>query len=193
MESDDKGITIYCGSSAGNDPRYAGAARAVGAAIAARGLPLVYGGGSMGLMGEAGRAARAAGGRTIAVIPQFMVDRGWNDPDSTDTVITVDMHARKRRMAAMACGVIAMPGGIGTFEELSEIITWRQLGLYGGNIVVLDIAGYYGHFLAQIDAAIAAGFLPADHRALFDVTDDPARAVALAARTPRDLQLHAKF
>ena len=103
------------------------------------------------------------------------------------------MHARKRRMAAMACGVIAMPGGIGTFEELSEIITWRQLGLYGGNIVVLDIAGYYGHFLAQIDAAIAAGFLPADHRALFDVTDDPARAVALAARAPRDLQLHAKF
>ncbi len=193
MESNAKGITIYCGSAAGKDPRYAEAAGVIGAEVARLGLDLVYGGGSMGLMGAAGRAARAAGGRTVAVIPQFMVERGWNDPESTITDITPDMHARKRRMAVLARGVIALPGGIGTLEELSEIITWRQLGLYYGNIVILNVARYYDSWLAQIADAIAAGFLPADHMSLFRVTANPAVAVALAAAEPDRLNLHAKF
>ncbi|MDE6334833.1 MAG: TIGR00730 family Rossman fold protein [Muribaculaceae bacterium] len=184
MQSIDKGITIYCGSAAGSDPRYIEAARTVGAEVARKGLPLIYGGGSMGLMGAAGDAARAAGGRTVAVIPQFMVDRGWNDPAATVTEVTTGMHPRKQLMAHMARGVIALPGGIGTLEELCEIITWRQLGLYDGNIVILNVAHYYDSFLAQIGDAIAAGFLPADHRSLFQVTANPAVAVALAAAEP---------
>lgn len=194
MKTDEKnGITIYCGSSKGNDPRFAEAARIVGQQIAARGLTLVYGGGSMGLMGEAGRACRQAGGSTCAIIPGFMVERGWNDPQSTSTIVTADMHERKSSMAAAARGVIALPGGVGTFEELTEIITWRQLGLYHGNIVVLNIVGYYDNLIAQVDAAINAGFLPADHRRLFSVTADPSEAVALAAALPENLHLHRKF
>ena len=179
-----KGITIYCGSCAGRDPRFAEAAAEVGRETARRGLTLIYGGGSTGLMGAAGRAAREAGGRTRAVIPQFMVDRGWNDAESTETVVTPDMHSRKARMAAMATGVVAMPGGVGTFEELAEIITWRQLGLYDGNIVILNVAHYYDALLAQIDSAVEAGFLPADHRRLFAVTENAVVAVALASARP---------
>ena len=189
----EKGITIYCGSSEGRDPRFAEAAAIVGTEIARRGLTLIYGGGHMGLMGVAGRACREAGGSTRAIIPGFMVERGWNDPASTETVVTADMHERKSLMAAQALGCIAMPGGVGTFEELSEIITWRQLGLFSGNIVILNVARYYDPLLNQIDAAIENGFLPADHRQLFAVTENPAVAVALASAAPGDLHLHKKF
>jgi len=193
MSDDTKGITIYCGSSEGRNPRFAEAAAAVGTEIAKRGMTLYYGGGKMGLMGVAGQACRAAGGRTCAIIPQFMIDRGWNDPESTETIATTGMHERKSLMAAKATGAIALPGGIGTFEELTELITWRQLGLYSGNIVILNINHYYDRFLSQIDTAIEYGFLPADHRQLFSVTDNPAVAVAIASDEPRRLNLHRKF
>lgn len=189
----DKGITIYCGSSEGNDLRFAEAATIVGTEIAHRGLTLYYGGGRMGLMGVAGRACRGAGGYTCAIIPQFMVERGWNDPESSETVITTGMHERKELMAAKAIGAIAMPGGVGTFEELTELITWRQLGLFSGNIVILNIARYYDSMLNQFDAAIETGFLPDDHRQLFTVTENPAVAVAIASAEPQSLNLHRKF
>lgn len=188
-----KGITIYCGSSAGSDPSFIKAAEDVGRAIAQRGLPLIYGGGFMGMMGAASRAARTAGGATVAVIPQFMVERGWNDPDTTETVVTPDMHSRKELLAGHAIGAIALPGGIGTFEELTELITWRQLGLYHGNIVILNTNGYYDHLLAMLDHAMQAGFMPSDHKALWFVTDDPVAAVAAAAAEPSELHLRAKF
>lgn len=191
--SEIKGITIYCGSSAGNNPAFIEAAEATGQAIAAAGLPLIYGGGHMGMMGAAARAARAAGGTTIAVIPQFMVDRGWNDPEADETVITPDMHRRKELMARHAAGAIALPGGIGTFEELTELITWRQLGLYTGNIVILNTAGYYDNLLAMLAHAVGAGFMPSDHRALWHVSADPAEAVAAAAAATSELHLKAKF
>lgn len=188
-----KGITIYCGSSEGRCERFGEDARTVGEEIARRGLPLIYGGGRMGLMGIAGRACRAARGCTHAVIPGFMVERGWNDPDSTLTTTTAGMHERKSLMASMARGVIAMAGGVGTFEELSEIITWRQLGLYEGNIVILNTLHYYDSYLEQIDRAVGEGFLPADHRRLFEVTENAAVAVALAVAEPRRLTLNKKF
>lgn len=193
MSDTTKGITIYCGSSEGRDPRFAEAAAVVGTEIARRGLTLYYGGGHMGLMGVAGRACRANGGSTCAIIPQFMIDRGWNDSLSTSTIATADMHERKSLMATKAIGAIAMPGGVGTFEELTELITWRQLGLYNGNVVILNLAHYYDSLLNQIDAAIEAGFLPADHRRLFAVTENPAVAVAIAAAEPQDLHLNRKF
>lgn len=190
---DNKGITIYCGSCPGHDPAFVEAAESVGRTVAERGLPLVYGGGRMGLMGRAAHAALDAGGHVIAIIPQFMIERGWNDPDASETIVTEGMHPRKERMAQMSVGAIALPGGIGTFEELTELITWRQLGLYHGNIVILNVSGYYDGLLAQLDRAVAQGFLPADHRALYEVTDDPVRAVALAARTDHSLNLTPKF
>lgn len=186
-------ITIYCGSSAGRNPRFADDATQVGRLLAGRGLGLVYGGGSMGLMGAVGRAVREAGGHTCAVIPQFMVDRGWNDPQASTTIVTADMHERKRTMASMAIGVIALAGGIGTFEELTEIITWRQLGLFSGNIVLLNTAGYYDSLLDQIVRAIAEGFLPADHTRLFAVASTPEQAVELAAAPSAPLELQRKF
>ena len=189
----ERGITVYCGSAAGRNPLFAEAATAVGSEIARLGLPLYYGGGHMGLMGAVGKAVREAGGRAVAIIPQFMVERGWNDPAASDTVVTPSMHVRKQTMAECAVGIIAMPGGVGTFEELCEIITWRQLGLFGGNIVVLNVAGYYDAFIAQFDRAVTDGFFLSSHRALFDVTDNPAEAVALAARTDISMSVEAKF
>lgn len=192
-QTDLKGITIYCGSSAGTDPAFLEAAEGVGRAIAERGLPLIYGGGFMGMMGAASRAARTAGGATVAVIPQFMVERGWNDPDTTEIVVTPDMHSRKELLAGYAIGAIALPGGIGTFEELTELITWRQLGLYHGNIVILNTNGYYDHLLAMLDNAMTTGFMPSDHKALWHVSTDPAEAVAAAAADWAELHLQAKF
>ena len=191
--SDKKGITVYCGSSSGADVRYAEAARELGAAIARAGLELVYGGGHMGLMGEVGRAVIASGGKATAVIPQFMVERGWNDRSATTTIATESMHERKSTMASLARGVIALPGGVGTWEELCEIITWRQLGLFHGNIVVLNVAGYYDPWIDQFEAAIAQGFIPAAHRTLFVVTDDASKAVALASAEPSGEAPAAKF
>ncbi len=188
------GVTVYCGSSAGNSPVYKECAASVGAEIARSGHHLIYGGGRMGLMHAVADACRRAGGHTVALIPGFMVERGWNDPDTTYTVVTADMHERKRNMAAHACGVIALPGGIGTFEELTEIITWRQLGLYAGNIVIMNLGGYYDPLLAQLDAAVSAGFMPADHRRLWDVTSSPEEAVRLATRpSDQPLSLRPKF
>ncbi|MDO4320772.1 MAG: TIGR00730 family Rossman fold protein [Bacteroidales bacterium] len=188
-----KGITIYCGSGTGNDPAFAEAARAVGRAVADTGLPLIYGGGRMGMMYAAAAACRDAGGETLSVIPGFMVERLWDDKESTYTIVTPDMHTRKQTFAARCKGAIAMPGGIGTFEELTELITWRQLGLFVGNIVILNINGYYDDLLAQLDAAIKAGFMPADHCRLWEVTDDAAHAVSLATRDNAGLTLNRKF
>lgn len=188
-----KGIVVYCGSSAGNNPAFAEAAQEVGRQIAGRQLPLIYGGGHMGMMGAVGRAVRQAGGQTVAVIPQFMVERGWNDPDSSETVVTPSMHVRKQTMVANAVGAIALPGGIGTWEELCELITWRQLGLYSGNIVLLNLLGYYDGLLAQFNQAVETGFYPSTHLALFEVTDSPAKAVELAARNASPTPVPPKF
>lgn len=188
-----KGITIYCGSGTGSNPVYADSAHAVGSAIAASGHMLIYGGGRMGMMYAAASACRNAGGETLSVIPDFMVQRGWDDTESTFTIVTPDMHTRKQTFAGRSVGAIALPGGIGTFEELTELITWRQLGLYDGNIVILNIAGYYDALLAQLDKAVEAGFMPADHCRLWDVTDDPVRAVELASRPVSTLTLNRKF
>ena len=168
-------------------------ASAIGEAIAHVGMPLIYGGGYMGMMGAAGRACRHAGGHTISVIPQFMVDRGWNDPDASETIITPDMHIRKATMASMAIGAIALPGGVGTFEELTELITWRQLGLYSGNIVILNVDGYYSSLLAQFDDAIVAGFMPDNHRQLWAVADNVDDVITLAKAETIELNLHRKF
>ncbi len=189
----EKGITVYCASSVTVAEEYFSAAKKLGAEIALRGQTLITGAGSMGLMGAVNDAAIAAGGRTIGVIPQFMVDRGWHHRGLGELKITDGMHRRKELMAAMSRGVIALPGGIGTFEELLEIITWRQLGLYDGNIVIFNVGGYYDNLLKMLDTAIEQKFMKQDHRNLWSVASDAHEAVDIAMQKNNNLNFSAKF
>lgn len=189
----DKAITVYCASSVTIDESYFKAAIKLGTEIAKRGVTLVTGAGSMGLMGAVNDAAMSAGGTTIGVIPQFMVDRGWHHKGLSKLEITDSMHSRKKIMADLSVGAIALPGGIGTFEELLEIITWRQLGLYDGNIVIYNVNGYYDNLLAMLDTAIDQKFMKPDHSHLWQVADDAAEAVDMALNTNINKSFSAKF
>ena len=189
----DKAITVYCASSVTIDEVYFDAASELGTEIAKRGVTLVTGAGSMGLMGAVNDAAMSAGGTTIGVIPQFMVDRGWHHKGLSKLEITDSMHSRKKIMADLSVGAIALPGGIGTFEELIEIITWRQLGLYDGNIVIYNVNGYYDNLLAMLDTAIDQKFMKPDHSHLWQVADDATEAVDMALNTNINKSFSAKF
>lgn len=153
-----KGITVYCASSDNIAPVYFEAARELGTAIARAGLPVIDGGGRVGLMGAVNDAALAAGGLAVGVIPQFMVDRGLCHPGLTDTIVTADMATRKRILAQMALGVVALPGGVGTFEELFETMTNCKLGFFNAPIVILNVNHYYDPLLKLLEAADAEGF-----------------------------------
>ncbi|MDE5608187.1 MAG: TIGR00730 family Rossman fold protein [Muribaculaceae bacterium] len=173
-------ITIYGASSPDIDPRFMEAARQLGALIGARGVTLVSGGGRTGLMAAAIEGASMAGGKTVGILPQFMIDRRWGHPQLHTTVATPDMHTRKRQMASMSGAVIALPGGVGTLEELLEIITWRQLGLYQGNIVILNTLNYFDPLLQMLARSIELHFMNPDHKALWQVASTPEEAVSLA-------------
>ncbi|MBO4955942.1 MAG: TIGR00730 family Rossman fold protein [Muribaculaceae bacterium] len=150
-------ITVY-GASSENIPRsFKDAAFEVGRLIALSEHPLVCGGGRAGLMRCAIEGAHSAGGVTIGVLPAFMVAKEWQHPALTQMIETPDMHTRKATMASLSQAAIACPGGVGTFEELLEIITWRQLGLYKGNVVILNVDGYYDPLIAMLREAVAAG------------------------------------
>ncbi len=174
----DNCVTVYCASSAAIDEKFYRDARKVAELLAKAGVPVMNGGGKMGLMGAVNDTVLACGGTCIGVIPQFMVEKGWQHPGLSHLEITPDMHVRKELMAKHAQGVIALAGGIGTFEELLEIITWRQLGLFNGNIVILNTDGYYDNLLKMLDTAIENHFMPADHKSLWSVAATPEEAVA---------------
>ena len=154
-----KAVAVYCGSSDGVDKRFVDAAYELGREAACRGWNTVTGAGARGLMGAVVRGTIDGGSEAIGVIPQFMVDRGWANPDMSLTHVTADMHARKRLMADLSSGAIALPGGVGTFDELMEIITWRQLGLYRHPVVLLNTLGYYDGLLDMLDHAARCGML----------------------------------
>ncbi len=180
-----KRICVFCGASPGNDPRHSEAARALGQAIAARGLELVYGGGSVGLMGMLADAALAGGARVTGVIPQVLQIRELAHRGLSDLRVVGSMHERKALMAELSDGFIALPGGMGTLEELSEVLTWAQLGLHQRPVGLLDAGGYYRPLIAFFDQAVAAGFLRPSHRALLQVADAPAPLLdRLAAWAP---------
>ncbi|MGF1553512.1 MAG: TIGR00730 family Rossman fold protein [Paracoccaceae bacterium] len=151
-------ICVYCGSRPGSDPAFAELARAVGQAIAARGWGLVYGAGDMGLMGLTARAAQEGGAPVIGFIPRRLMAKERPNHDLTATVVTETMHERKKLMMENADAVLALPGGIGTLDELVEAITWRQLGITERPIVLLDGFGYWSSFRALIDTVIENGF-----------------------------------
>ena len=175
-----KAAAVYCASSSKIPAVYFDAARRLGQALANAGLTAVSGGGRSGLMGTLIDGATEAGGSTIAVIPSFMVDRGWNHPGATKTIVTESMHERKLTMARLSRAAIALPGGCGTFEELLEIITWRQLGLFSGHVVIVNVDGYYDPLLALFDRAVDQHFMNPDHRGLFHLTNSVDEAVAIA-------------
>jgi uncharacterized protein (TIGR00730 family) len=169
-----KSICVFCGSNPGNDPVYADAARAMGAEIARRGLVLVYGGGAVGLMGIVADAALAAGGEVHGIIPRALREKEVGHYGLTRLEIVETMHIRKARMAELSDGFIAMPGGIGTFEELFEIWTWGQLGIHDKPLAFLNVAGFYDPLATFLDNTVEAGFLKQTHRAMAITDTQPA-------------------
>lgn len=177
-------ITVFGASSGAVSEKYMTAARELGTLLARGGHTLVNGAGLTGLMGACADACLAAGGEAVGVIPQFMVDRHWQHPGMTRLEITSDMHARKERMAELSEACIALPGGVGTLEELLEIITWKQLGLYPKPIVILNVADYFKDLLCMLDRAVREKFMREEHASLWVVAPTPAEALKVAMGTP---------
>lgn len=179
-----RAVTVYGASSPRIDSIYLDVARQVGSLLAREGIELVCGGGRTGIMGAAIEGCVAAGGTAVGVLPAFMVERGWQHSGLSRMETTPDMHSRKELMARMAYGVIAMPGGVGTLEELLEIITWHQLGLYNGNVVILNTEGYYDPLLQMLQRSIDCHFMNPDHASLWQVATTPEQAVDMVLNTP---------
>jgi hypothetical protein len=177
-------LCIYCGSAAGADARFAESARRVGQAIARHGFGLVYGGGDVGLMGIAAAAALEAGGRVIGVIPEALVAREIAHRGLTELHVVRDMHERKAMMANRSNAFLTMPGGIGTFEEFFETLSWATLGLHRKAMGVLNVAGYFNPLIALLDHAVEQQFVRAENRGLLLVSDDPEALVAGVMRQP---------
>lgn len=167
-------LCVFCGSSTGMREEYTQAARVLGRELAARGIELVYGGASVGLMGEVATATLGAGGVARGVLPRGLFRREVAHPGLTELYEVGSMHERKALMADLADGFIALPGGYGTFDELFEIVTWRQIGLHDKPIGLLDIEGYFTPLRALVDHAAAEGFVPARHAGLLLCESDPA-------------------
>jgi uncharacterized protein (TIGR00730 family) len=172
-------VCVFCGSSAGNRPEYAEAARRLGAALVRRGLGLVYGGGHVGLMGVVADDVLRAGGEAIGVIPQALVERELALAGLTRLEVVDTMHQRKARMADLADAFVALPGGFGTCDELFEILTWAQLGLHAKPIGLLNVTGFFVPLRAWLEHMVREGFLKAKHRRLLLEADDPDRLLDL--------------
>jgi hypothetical protein len=171
-------ICVFCGSKSGSRPEYLKAARGLGRVLAERQIGLVYGGASVGIMGELADAALAAGGEVVGVIPQRLVDHEIAHKGLTELHVVADMHERKAKMAALADGFIALPGAAGTLEELFEVWTWGQLGLHAKPCGLLDVCGYYEKLAEFLDHMVTEEFLSTEHRAMLSVHSDPEQLLA---------------
>jgi uncharacterized protein (TIGR00730 family) len=175
-------VAVYCGSRFGDRPAYAHAARTLGRLIAEAGGSLVYGGGRVGLMGEVADAALAAGGRVVGVIPQALMDREVGHVGLSELHVVQTMHERKQLMAERADAFIALPGGIGTLEEIYEVWSWQQLGYHDKPVGLLNVDGYYDALLDFMRTSHERGFVSTlQHEALL-VDDDPARLLQRVGR-----------
>lgn len=179
-------VCVFCGSSPGIHEGYTHAAQAMGAAIASRGLELVYGGGAVGLMGVVADAALAAGGKVTGVIPEALMAREIGHTGLTDLRVVGSMHERKAMMASLSDVFVAMPGGFGTFEEFFEVVTWSQLGLHAKPAGLLNVEGFYDPLITFLDRATEAGFIKPPHRTMVLDDEDPVRLLQrlLAAEAP---------
>lgn len=186
-------ICVYCASSTKIDRKYVLAAERLGVMLAERQISLMNGGGKFGLMSAMTDAVVNHGGEAIGVIPQFMVDHGWDYNKMSKTIVVKDMHERKQLMADKSDAVIALPGGCGTLDELLEIITWKQLGLYENPIIILNIDGYYDPLLEMFDKAIHDNFMGVLHANLWNVAQTPEEAIELIYNTPLWDKSYSKF
>lgn len=178
-------LCVFCGSSAGQDPVYMASARLLGETLAKNGIELVYGGASVGLMGAVADAALAAGGHVIGVMPQALVDKEIAHGALSDLRVVGSMHERKAMMAELSDGFIALPGGLGTFEELFEVWTWAQLGYHKKPCALLNVAGFYDKLAGFLDDVVERGFVKPVHRAMLIVRDEPAALIeAIRAYEP---------
>jgi uncharacterized protein (TIGR00730 family) len=168
-------VCVFCGSSPGERPGYAEAARAMGQAVAGQGIGLVYGGGRVGLMGVLADAALEAGGEVIGVIPEHMTSREIAHYDLSDLRVVGSMHERKALMYELADGFVALPGGLGTLEELFEILTWCQLGVQVKPSGLLDVDGFFSRLVDFLDHVTSEGFIKEAHRRLVVVDEEPER------------------
>ena len=179
-----KSVCVYCASSTKIDEAYFEAAKQLGELLAEKNIRIINGAGCQGLMAAVSDSALEAGGKVTGVIPHFMVEQGWNHTGLTQTIETETMHERKNLMAEMSDAVITLPGGCGTLEELLEIITWKQLGLYLKPIVILNINGYCNSLIEMLEKAIEQNFMRPEHEKLWEMANTPEEAVELLFKIP---------
>lgn len=185
-------ICVYSASSKDVDSIYLDAAFALGEALARTGRTGIYGAGRQGLMGQFADGLLHAGGKVTGIIPDFMVERGWNHKGLTELIVTPTIHERKALMAKMADAVVALPGGCGTLEELLEIITWKQLGLFTKPIIIFNVNGYYNNLIAMLDTAVKGSFMKASHSALWSVANTLSEVLSLLDTLP-DFEAEDKY
>lgn len=173
-------ICVFCGSNPGNDPTIAEVATELGTAIGAGGHQLVYGGGRVGLMGTVADAVLAAGGEVVGVIPQALADREVAHTGLTELLVTDTMHTRKQAMCDEADGMIALPGGYGTLDEVIEILTWNQIGTIAKPVVFLEVNGYFDSLFRFFDECVGAGLIKPEHRGMAQRASSVAEALAIA-------------
>ncbi|HEY6123662.1 MAG TPA: TIGR00730 family Rossman fold protein [Steroidobacteraceae bacterium] len=159
-----RSVCVFCGSAPGSRPSYSRAAEEMGTALAKAGLTLVYGGGKLGLMGIVADAVLKAGGRVVGVIPRMLIERECAHPNLTSQHVVNTMHERKTLMADMSDAFVGLPGGMGTFDELVEIVTWAQLGLHAKPVILANIENYYAPLYAMLDNAVQEKFVTAESR-----------------------------
>lgn len=189
-------ICVYCASSSKIGSKYFETAKQLGAILAQKGLRLIYGGGSVGVMGVLADSVLGAGGKVTGVIPQFMIDAAWQHDGLTELVITDSMHERKEKMASLGDAAVALPGGVGTLEELLEVITWKQLGIYTKPIVIVNVDGYYDYLIAQLQQAADELFMRPQHLKMWTVVesaDQVLEAIENAHTWNENLRQYAKI
>lgn len=177
-------VCVYCASSSKINDSYFEAARELGRLLAKNNIRCIYGGGNQGVMGTLADETLSAGGNVLGVIPRFMQAEGWCHKGLKKIIVTENMHERKNRMAEESDGIIALPGGCGTMEELLEIITWKQLGLYLHPIVILNINGFYNPLIQLLEQAISENFMRPEHSRMWCVASTPQEAIEALRNAP---------
>ena len=175
-------VCVFCGASSGNSQKYVQTAQQLGKELVSAELGLVFGAGGVGIMGAVSDAVLAAGGEAVGVIPRSLRDREYARGDLSDLRIVTTMHERKALMHELSAGFVVLPGGLGTFEEFFEVLTWAQLGLHRKPIVVLDVDGYYQPLIELLDHAVTSEFMTAADRTLVSVVDSTAEVISTLTR-----------
>jgi uncharacterized protein (TIGR00730 family) len=172
-------ICVFASSSSRIDKKYATEAALLGKLLALAGMDVIYGGGGIGLMGCLADAVIADGGKITGVIPSFMIDEGWDHASVSDMIVTTDMAERKKTMFSKADAVVALPGGVGTLEELTEAMTLKQLGIYKGPIIILNTRNFYNSFIEFLEHMIAGHFLRNEHKGIWEIASTPEEVITL--------------